>query len=726
MNTLRLPTFLLLALVLIISSGCSLCGYFVEGLRVMVGKGGTHARHDAYQTTIDRANAISVNQPETAWEVLLHDSDDDADLIHFIDDDRVLVGTVHVTAFLGEPKHAWLTLYDANSGVQLWKYKCAPLPNGSYSVVLNDPVILVAGRTPGTVLYTALDPKSGQCVWERQLKAPGSYALSPDLRRIFFLVQKDGAGEVSAVDIRSGEVNWQKDLPEGSCHKDYPAQLVLGDTALFTVGRTLQKIAFEDGRLLGSLECALLTSDEPEARVVSSGLLIWSARAMALVDQETCALRWTKNVSQRIELVSAGEEQSYCVLTPPSPDGNARDVIAAINTGTGREIWRHDLSGRLASPLSLRQGHLFHTLDDALIAFDSATGKELIHKRLPEEFIAVPPSSEPAWNQPDIIRFEGIRLHVSRENAGIATFSLPDAELKALQVIPRVAEYPYTYGVNERWEFLRQKIFPMLKKVKISATPDKTTPAGTVGDADKPLSRYFLVAEQRDYDMSSQYLRQWQLNTMNPNATPASRAEARRRMDIAEERGQSFLESEIAMQRSQAQTFFYAATLSAVGDMGMAFVEAAQRQAEFALVQRKQMELKASLRSRRASFQGKYHARPFATSDYGVALVDLTTGKRCDFMFAPYCATFFSYAVELPVFAISPDGNRLITAGIGLRTDRYEPHVKWQWRLPRSSLLAYDLRKLKFTSTIDKPAAGLAPPVVPENVIRPHQRPSHR
>jgi hypothetical protein len=97
---------------------------------------------------------------------------------------------------------------------------------------------------------------------------------------------------------------------------------------------------------------------------------------------------------------------------------------------------------------------------------------------------------------------------------------------------------------------------------------------------------------------------------------------------------------------------------------------------------------------------------PFRNNDVvGFSVVDLETGKRADVTYAPSVAIYFSAGVDMPQFVVSPDARQLITIGLGLDSKRYESQVKWQHRIPKMSLLSYDLTALPFVEQAPKLAA---------------------
>ncbi|MFQ5571680.1 MAG: ankyrin repeat domain-containing protein [Rhodothermales bacterium] len=125
---------------------------------------------------------------------------------------------------------------------------------------------------------------------------------------------------------------------------------------------------------------------------------------------------------------------------------------------------------------------------------------------------------------------------------------------------------------------------------------------------------------------------------------------------------------------------------------------------------RAQLSMQGALLAQHQLFQGDYYLRPFYVKGHGrgVTVVETGTGLRRDLIFSPHNTPSLAYGLDIPTFAVSPAGDRLVMFGISLRTERYERRGKWKTHVPNYSILSYDLGALVFvhhatvfTSVID-------------------------
>ncbi len=115
---------------------------FQDGLVAIAGQGGTIARADAFEPALKAASQYK--NVDTAQIQMAFDGES-ADIIQFIDNDQVLVGTIDVGAYLGVPDYGRLALYDIEAGTKIWSIERPPMSGGigAYAVLTTNPVILL-------------------------------------------------------------------------------------------------------------------------------------------------------------------------------------------------------------------------------------------------------------------------------------------------------------------------------------------------------------------------------------------------------------------------------------------------------------------------------------------------------------------------------------------------------------------------------------------------------
>jgi len=137
---------------------------FSEGVRVILGKGGTHALEDSIPDTIKRANEIRQSRPAATWQSDWQTTlaSQEVDFIRFIDKDRILVGTIEPTNIMGHPKHDGVSLFHASDGREIWRATRDPFPDGAYALLATDPTIILYGSNESKGLLFILDPQTGE------------------------------------------------------------------------------------------------------------------------------------------------------------------------------------------------------------------------------------------------------------------------------------------------------------------------------------------------------------------------------------------------------------------------------------------------------------------------------------------------------------------------------------------------------------------------------------
>ena len=184
---------------------------FSEGVRVMTGKGGTKEERDTIKEIVPDARDLATYQPKPEWQTVFRA--DATDLLVFVSPDRVLVGAIQLGSALSEPDFGGVELYDARTGERLWEGKRKNIPNGSYALLAADPVLLLYGASTKQLYFTALDPKSGQTLWEHEAKQPGISSYDWERGLIMAGTHADKGLELSALKVQDGSQAWSQTLP---------------------------------------------------------------------------------------------------------------------------------------------------------------------------------------------------------------------------------------------------------------------------------------------------------------------------------------------------------------------------------------------------------------------------------------------------------------------------------------------------------------------------------
>jgi hypothetical protein len=164
--------------------------------------------------------------------------------------------------------------------------------------------------------------------------------------------------------------------------------------------------------------------------------------------------------------------------------------------------------------------------------------------------------------------------------------------------------------------------------------------------------------------------------------------------------GASLVASQMAV--SQAGDRMMAAGDLAVSimNLGTAIQSAYAEIAQQGVIAREILFLDSVMALPLRAFQGNYYIWPFKhRAERGVTVVDLTNGNRCDLIYSPWVHTLDAYGAILPLFTLGPDGKTLMTVGLGLDSNKYEKHTKWNTRLPKSSILSYNVDGFYFGKT---------------------------
>lgn len=668
-------------IILLICGGCGAGDQFVNGLAAISGKGGKIARHDSFDKTAAIARKLNKNHPQTKWETVF--TSEGADFISFLDNKRVLVGTVESGSYLGVPRHGDIKLFNAASGEQIWSAGRDGLKSGQYVLLTTEPLIVLVGRDDDVTEFSAYDPASGSKQWKHRVKAPDSFIVTNGLSRIISLSASGDSKKIEALDINTGKITWDHNLSVDSFSKDMPAVLTQGEEGVFAAGKKIIGFAEKDGSIIWSKDHPALAAKDRSVNYTPEGILVYNSQAMALLKAKDGSTRWESSLKiWRIRCGTVLNKKVYRVITrKKNAVKTSSDIIQALSSKNGKVIWSKRISGEVVSSLYMEKDILAFTTDKAVYGLSAATGKQCLRNPFSKSFISGCPHSAKTLIRPDIIMFRSARFYVAREMSGIGAYAFPSGKKLWEQM-------NYNY---KRRGYSPDRLYTILARNLRQKTPQQ--PLGPVarpvfGSRSNSPST-FIQSAQRRYESDKQ---RTSAVLSNRYATRGDRSSAHRQRAMNARLMAAQQQVDMAMSRMQAAGDLLVAVVGLQGAIKNALKIATIQ----GVISRKYMELRRFMSLQQACFQGKYYVWPFYEQGRGVTLVDLDTGKRNDLLFSPHVDALQIFGVDLPTFCIGPDGKTLVMVGVGMNPARYEKYVKWKYRMPKPSVLAYDVSAFDF------------------------------
>lgn len=670
--------FKLIVILLICAvSGCGAGAQFVDGVAALSGQGGKIAREDVVEKTAELANKLNKDQPLPQWETPL--KSEGADFISFLDNDRVLVGTVTSGSYLGVPKHGDITLFDAGTGAQIWSASRPGLANGHYVLLSIDPLIVIVGRDDNGTTFSAHDPATGVKKWNHHVKAPDQFLMTNTLDRIISLSASGSGRKIEALDGVTGQVIWDQTLSADLFSKEVPDVLLQGNSSILVVGNQILKFSEKDGRMIWSKDHPALLAKDRGVHGTPEGILVYNSRQMALLKETDGSTRWS--TSANASVIKCATVLNHRIFRVMAGEGHGEtaspDTIQAVSIKTGKVLWSTRIKGQVVSPLSMKQNILVFTTDKAIYGLTVTTGKQRFRNPFSKDFISGAPGSATTLMRPDIIMFRSENIYLAREMSGIRSYTFPSGKKRWQQLNFNYQQR--TYSADRRYSVMARDL------------PQKTLQraSGTAPRFSSNSTSLFIQSAQRRYESERQ---RTAAVLSNRHATKADRHSAHQQRAMNARLMAAQQQVDMAMGQMQAAGDLLVAVTGLQGAIQNALTTTAVQGA----ISRKYMELRNFMGLGQACFQGKYYLWPFYQEGRGVTLVDLDTGNRNDLIFSPEVQPLLMFGVDLPTFSISPDGKRLVMVGVSIRPDQYKDYVKWKFRMPQPAVLGYDISTLDF------------------------------
>jgi len=666
--------------IIIIFLGCGTVGrQFQDGLAVLTGRGGRVAHEDLFDETVKQADILSKHHLKAQWASTFNG--EGADIIHFLDENRILVGTVESGAMLGVPEHTNIMLMDAKTGSVFWETGRKGLTNGHYLLLLTEPLIILSARDDTKTSLLAYNPANGDNVWNYTVDSPDQFLISEEMDRMILLSAQEEGRKVEALDILTGNLIWSRELPAAAFSSGLPDYFDYGDNAVYVSGRTLFKISETDGTILWSKSHPVLKTKERFVSPTSEGILIYNANSISLINKSDGTVKWGTSSQKSFNVnCTVLDKNIYRVSGKKNSSGVVINgqKIHALSPKNGKVLWSRSITGEVVSPLCLEQNVVTFTTNEGIYGLNSKNGKTHFHKTFSAAFTKGAPDKATNLKRPDLIRFRSGKIFVAREMAGISAYAFPSGN-------PLWEQLLFDLNFNA---YSADGVYTFIEKTYLTKQAEATDVPLSADTSARPNP--FIQSAQRQYeDMRTRTGRVLE----DDNSTRAERKAAHQERAM----GASLVASQMAV--SQAGDRMMAAGDLAVSimNLGTAIQSAYAEIAQQGVIAREILFLDSVMALPLGAFQENYYIWPFKhRAERGVTLVDLRNGNRCDLIYSPWVHTLDAYGAILPLFTLGPDGKTLVMVGLGLDSNKYEKHTKWNTSLPKSSILSYNVNEFYF------------------------------
>ena len=658
--------------------GCSAGKQFTDGLAVISGRGGRIAHEDFFEKTVEQANILNKDQPLAQWAFPFNG--EGADIISFLDKNRILVGTVESGAMLGVPKHGDIKLMNIRSGDVLWTAGREGLRNGRYLLLLTEPLIIIAGRDDEMSRLTAYDPANGNRKWKHNIKPPDQFLISDTRDKIILFSTQGNGRKVEALDILTGDLIWNSELPSDAFTPDFPDYVVYGQGAVYVSGKTIFKLSEKDGSILWSKGHPVLNTKDRFFSLTAEGLLIYNSKEMSLTHRDNGEVRWDASSQDYINInYTILDHKVYRVTAGINSEGEALDdhYIQALKPEDGSVLWSTQIKGEVVSPLCLEQSILVFTTNEGIYGLNAKTGKTQFYNTFSDEFVSGSPAKATTIKWPDMIRFRSGKIYIAREMVGISIYDFPSGN-------PLGEQWHYNFSSRA---YSIDRVYSYMEGLCLSKTSDPA--AIPMVPSTRTPSNSFMQSAQRQYEDMRERTR---AVLSDSSSTSAERAAAIQERAMGASLMESQMKVSMAMEQMQASADLAITAVGLAAAIQSTYAQTAHR----GMISREYMFMNSVMALPSAAFQGNYYIWPFREKDRGVTLIDLETGNRNDLIFSPYLYVLDAYGVNLPNFALGPEGKTLVLAGLGVDPEKYKKHTKWKTSFPKTSILAYDVSSFDF------------------------------
>ena len=614
------------------------------------------------QYAIDTSNRLSKNQPAPKWN--MHVGYHGADILRFVDDKRLLVGSVTFDV-AGTPEYGPLIMYHMSGRSEQWRISRERNYAARHDLVALQPNLVIRSAYKGKIVHAAYDLNSGSTLWKNSIEDESLYAYryssTLDLTNLYVITDRILAN----IDMRTGKQQWRSEIPSGGI-PGAKTEIISLDTVLVLVSaRSVEAYRLQDGRHLWSRPNPV--GEDFNVLSGSKGVFVYGGKKAVYFDETGEPGQQWRSAYGDIKLIAPYKDSTFIVTRGKNGKKDMLHAVASYKTK-----WVIPLPGNVMSPLLLKNNTLYLTTAPQEIERGERTfiGISIRHKKISFSIVF---DSSPVLEEteyvplPDKLISRGKLFLVVREQQGITAVNPKKKRV--------VWKQPLNSAVREENLCLLYRVAPELN----NALRSKSGSSYAASNLRTSQSVMNIQVKYQHLQQSGYKLEERVILGGSAKATAAS----------------------MQIQRNMAGVNMAIITVNAMADISnifwKEFGESLIRKTNLAA----RMTAIMGIRIAEAQYQGALFENYFIPAPTEtIMMVDLNTGKRTDLTATLAIRNVPGRAWSV---ALSPDESRLAVVGVGLDSAHYKKINRGMLEVPKSSLIVYDTRKLKFLKRREAP-----------------------
>lgn len=383
----------------------------------------------------------------------------EVDYIEYIDENRVLVGTLHINGQLWDLKYEYIYMLDANTGNVIWKLKRNNFYGNRQDFICSKPVILIQSINyqGGKTKFSAISNETGELIWEKHLRNRRSTTTYHSENNVLIIAEKEGKSlAVTLMDVFSGEVIAFLEFDTDTRLKKEELHLhLIKDNLIISLCDRIYSIDLNTYDL--KWERPFLTGEQGAIHFFPDGenLIIYVDDHLEKLNSFTGELLWSLSSENDILNVYSAEDQLVIFQGTGDDTGCMTELLSYTDY---KEVWSLKFSGALASPMINDDNTLYFTNVSQLFSVDKQTGNVNYTKEIPSPLCFDD-------QLPDNIIVLDDKICISRE-LGIMLCNKKSGEIVFTDYVPGTFLYTSGYNIAKLAAFYLGKNDPKSNKSK--------------------------------------------------------------------------------------------------------------------------------------------------------------------------------------------------------------------------------------------------------------------
>ena len=239
------------------------------------------------------------------------------DYLNFVDENRILVGTLDLNSLNWEPEYEELFLVDSRTGNRIWSVPREKFFMDNQKIMLTEQALLIksTNKKDTKTKYFSIDINTGKELWEYESKNMISFTiLNQKFNELIIVTGEKDNLYIVGQNLTEKNKKWETKLSGFNIIKKEPLKLEINENSLYLSGDRIARLSLEDHKTVWNKKLPIDNSEDFNLLFSDENLFCYNPSNLAKLNKDNGDLIWSLPKSKKIKHVALFENDLLILL----------------------------------------------------------------------------------------------------------------------------------------------------------------------------------------------------------------------------------------------------------------------------------------------------------------------------------------------------------------------------------------------------------------------------